>query len=183
MDRDDQKDGGAAAFARTLEEIRRVHPACKVEVLIPDFQGKAEALKVVLAARPDVLNHNIETVERLYKPVRPGSRYRRSLELLQASKQMAPDIPTKSGLMLGLGEEWDEILDTLQDLRDHLVDLITIGQYLRPSPRHLPIARYYTPEEFARLKEMGAAMGFRHVESGPFVRSSYHAREGLGIKD
>jgi lipoic acid synthetase len=179
VDRDDRKDGGAALFARTIEEIRRLNPGCKVEVLIPDFQGKTEALKMVLDARPDVLNHNIETVERLYKPVRPGSRYRRSLELLRASKQLAPQIPTKSGLMLGLGEEWDEVVVTLGDLRSHLVELVTIGQYLRPSPRHLPIARYYTPEEFAQLKQVAADLGFRHVESGPLVRSSYHAQRAL----
>jgi lipoic acid synthetase len=179
VDRDDRKDGGAALFARTIEEIRQLNPGCKVEVLIPDFQGKTEALKMVLEARPDVLNHNIETVERLYKPVRPGSRYRRSLELLRASKQLAPQIPTKSGLMLGLGEEWDEVVVTLGDLRSHLVELVTIGQYLRPSPRHLPIARYYTPEEFAQLKQVAADLGFRHVESGPLVRSSYHAQRAL----
>lgn len=179
VDRDDRKDGGAAVFARTIEEIRRLNPDCRIEVLIPDFQGKAEALRMVLEARPDVLNHNIETVERLYKPVRPGSRYRRSLGLLHTSKQMAPAIPTKSGIMLGLGEGWDEIVRALGDLRASLVDLLTIGQYLRPSARHLPIARYYTPEEFARLEQIGLQMGFRHVESGPFVRSSYNARRAL----
>jgi len=181
VDRDDRKDGGAAVFARTIEEIRRVNPDCKIEVLIPDFQGKAEALKIVLEARPDVLNHNLETVERLYKPVRPGSRYRRSLDLLHTSKQIQPAIPTKSGIMVGLGEEGDEVVEALRDLRASLVDLVTIGQYLRPSPRHLPIARYYTPEEFARLKQIGGQMGFRHVESGPFVRSSYHARRALNV--
>lgn len=179
VDRDDRKDGGAAIFARTIEEIRRHQPHCKVEVLIPDFQGSRDALWIVLEARPDVLNHNIETVERLYKPVRPGSRYHRSLDLLRAAKEIAPDTPTKSGMMLGLGEEWDEILQTLCDLREHRVDIVTIGQYLRPSPRHLPIARYYTPEEFARVQLAAGEMGFQHVESGPFVRSSYHARRCL----
>jgi lipoyl synthase len=179
VDRDDRKDGGAAIFARTIEEIRRHKPGCKVEVLVPDFQGSVDALKMVLDARPDVLNHNIETVERLYKPVRPGSRYRRSLSLLRAVKDVAPGIPAKSGLMVGLGEQWEEVLQTLRDLRDHLVDLVTIGQYLRPSLKHLPIARYYSPEEFKQLKTAARQMGFRHVEAGPFVRSSYHARKAL----
>ena len=179
VDRDDQKDGGARAFARTIEEIRRQQPGCKVEVLIPDFQGSVAALRTVLDARPDVLNHNIETVARLYKPVRPGSRYQRSLDLLRASKDVSPDVPTKSGMMLGLGEEWEEIVATVRDLAAHQVDIVTIGQYLRPSPRHLPIARYYTPAEFDRLGDTAREMGFRHVESGPFVRSSYHAKRSL----
>ncbi len=179
VDRDDRKDGGAALFALTIEAIRRRSPGCKVEVLIPDFQGSLDALRMVLGARPDMLNHNIETVERLYRPVRPGSRYRRSLELLEVVKDMAPGTPTKSGMMLGLGEEREEIVQTLQDLRAHRVDVVTIGQYLRPSAGHLPIARYYTPEEFARIKEIALPMGFRHVESGPFVRSSYHAKRAL----
>ena len=135
----------------------------------------------MLEARPDVFNHNIETVERLYRPVRPGSRYHRSLGLLRAAKDMAPQTPTKSGMMLGLGEEWEEIVQTLRDLSAHLVDIITIGQYLRPSLKHPPIARYYTPEEFARLKRTAEQMGFRHVESGPLVRSSYHAKRALQV--
>ena len=189
VDRDDRKDGGAALFALTIAEIRRRNPRCKVEVLVPDFQGSLEALSVVLDARPDVFNHNIETVERLYRPVRPGSRYHRSLGLLRAAKEMAPQTPTKSGptksgltksgLMLGLGEQWEEIIQTLRDLRAHQVEIVTIGQYLRPSEKHLPIIRYYTPEEFARLKQIATDIGFRHVESGPFVRSSYHAKRAL----
>ncbi len=179
VNRDDQKDGGAGVFVRTIAEIRRQQPGCKIEVLIPDFQGKLPALRAVLEAEPDVLDHNIETVERLYRTVRPGSRYERSLALLDVSKEMAPGIPTKSGLMVGIGEEWDEVVRTIHDLHDARTDLLTIGQYLRPSEKHLPITRYYTPQEFARLKELALAMGFRHVESGPFVRSSYHARNAL----
>jgi len=179
VDRDDRKDGGAALFALVIAEIRSRKPGCTVEVLVPDFQGSLEALRIVLDARPDVFNHNIETVERLYRPVRPGSRYRRSLELLRAAKEMAPEMPTKSGMMLGLGEEREEIVETLRDLRAHRVDIVTIGQYLRPSPKHLPIARYYTPEEFDALREIACGMGFRHIESGPLVRSSYHARRAL----
>ncbi len=181
VNRDDRKDGGAELFARTIAAIRRHRPGCRVEVLIPDFQGSAEALRLVLDAAPDVLNHNVETVARLYGTVRPGSRYRRSLELLSRSKQWAPQTPTKSGIMVGLGEEWSELESTLRDLRAHQVDLLTIGQYLRPSPRHLPIARYYTPEEFAGLKELALGFGFRQAESGPLVRSSYHAATFLGV--
>ena len=176
VNRDDRKDGGAELFARTIHAIRRRRPGCRVEVLIPDFQGSAEALRMVLEAGPDVLNHNIETVARLYRAVRPGSRYPRSLDLLARAREWAPQTPTKSGLMVGLGEEMAEIVETLQDLRAHGVDIVTIGQYLRPSSRHLPIARYYTPEEFARVKDVALGLGFRHVESGPLVRSSYHAR-------
>ena len=184
VDRDDRKDGGATLFALTIAEIRRRNPHCKVEVLVPDFQGSLEALRIVLNARPDVFNHNIETVERLYRPVRPGSRYHRSLGLLRAAKEMVPQTPTKSGptksgMMLGLGEQWEEIVQTLRDLRAHQVDIVTIGQYLRPSTKHLPIIRYYTPEEFARLKQIATDIGFQHVESGPFVRSSYHAKRAL----
>jgi lipoyl synthase len=180
VDRDDQKDGGATIFALTIGAIREAVPNCKVEVLVPDFQGSVDALRIVMGARPDMLNHNIETVARLYKPVRPGSRYEQSLKLLNAAKDVAPEIPTKSGMMLGLGEEWDEIVETLRDLRANRVDVVTIGQYLRPSPNHLPIARYYTPEEFAELGRIGRELGFRHVESGPFVRSSYHAKKAVG---
>jgi lipoic acid synthetase len=179
VNRDDRKDGGAALFVRTIEEIRRQKPGCKIEVLIPDFQGKLPALHAVLEAAPDLLNHNIETVRRLYRRVRPGSRYDRSLALLDISKEMAPDIPTKSGMMVGIGEEADEVVEAMRDLRQARVDILTIGQYLRPSLKHLPITRYYTPEEFARFKQLGRQMGFRHVESGPFVRSSYHARNAL----
>jgi lipoic acid synthetase len=179
VDRDDRKDGGAALFVRTIEEIRRRQPGCKIEVLIPDFQGKLPALRAVLEAAPDVLNHNIETVRRLYRRVRPGSRYDRSLALLDVSKELAPDISTKSGMMVGIGEEADEVVEAMRDLRQARVDILTIGQYLRPSLKHLPITRYYTPEEFARFRQLGRQMGFRHVESGPFVRSSYHARNAL----
>lgn len=176
VNRDDRKDGGAELFARVIQAIRRLRPGCKVEVLIPDFQGSAEALRTVVDAGPDVLNHNIETVRRLYRTVRPGSRYVRSLEHLARVKEFAPEMLSKSGLMVGLGETLDEVLVTLKDLRAHHVDLVTVGQYLRPSPQHLPIARYYTPDEFAEIRREAGQMGFRHVESGPLVRSSYHAR-------
>jgi lipoic acid synthetase len=177
VDRDDLPDFGASHFARTIAETRARIPACRLEVLIPDFQGDEAALRVVLAARPDVLNHNIETVPRLYRIARPGGRYPRALEVLRRSHEIARDIATKSGLMVGLGEEWDEVVATLQDLRAAGVDIVTIGQYLRPSLANLPMARYYTPSEFAELKRLGLEMGFGHVESGPLVRSSYHAHE------
>jgi lipoic acid synthetase len=177
VNRDDRKDGGAELFALTIEAIRERIPGCKVEVLVPDFQGSHEAMDIVLAARPDVLNHNTETVPRLYADVRPGSRYKRSLDMLRYAKQAAPGIPTKSGVMAGLGETEDEVVEVRRDLRAHLVDIFTFGQYLRPSPDHLPIRRYYSPEEFARVKQAGEALGFRHVEAGPLVRSSYHADE------
>lgn len=179
VNRDDRKDGGAELFAMTIRAIRRINPECKVEVLIPDFRGSTEALATVLEARPDVLNHNTETVPRLYRQVRPGARYAQSLNLIASVRRMDPDITTKSGMMLGLGEERDEVLATLRDLVEHDCQILTLGQYLRPSADHLPIARYYTPEEFAELKVLGEAMGFRHVESGPLVRSSYHARAQL----
>ncbi len=179
VNRDDRKDGGAALFAATIGAIRERVPGCRVEVLVPDFQGSQEALATVMAARPDVLNHNIETVPRLYKQVRLGARYERSLEMLACAKSLAPEIPTKSGVMAGLGETNDEILDTLRDLRAHQVDIATIGQYLRPTPSHLPVLRYVTPDEFAGYKSAGLAMGFTHIESGPLVRSSYHAAEAL----
>ena len=176
VNRDDHKDGGAELFARTIHAIRRRLPLCKVEVLIPDLQGSAEALQIILNAQPDVLNHNIETVARLYREVRPGSRYERSLELLsRASKQAV----SKSGIMAGLGEEMPEIENTLRDLRANGVQLVTIGQYLRPSAQHLPIHRYYTPAEFDRLGSAAREMGFQHVESGPLGRSSYHARRAV----
>jgi len=177
VDRDDLPDFGAAQFARTITETRARTPRCRLEVLIPDFQGDESALRAVLDARPDVLNHNIETVPRLYRLARPGGRYPRALEVLRRSRAIAPDIPTKSGLMVGLGEQWDEIVATLQDLRDAGVAIVTIGQYLRPSAANLPMERYYTPAEFAELKRIGLEMGFGHVESGPLVRSSYHAHE------
>jgi lipoyl synthase len=177
VNRDDQPNGGAHLFARTIEEIRRRVPGCKVEVLIPDFRGNWNALNAVLKTRPDVLNHNTETVPRLYRQVRKGAVYERSLELLRRSKETHPEIPTKTGLMLGLGEEKDEVLDTLQDLAGQGTDLLTLGQYLQPTRDHLPIVRYVHPDEFAEFKILGEAMGFKHVEAGPLVRSSYHAFE------
>ena len=154
-------------------------PGCGVEVLIPDFQGNLEALRTVMDAAPDVLNHNTETVPRLYRQVRLGARYERSLEVLAAASDFAPQCPTKSGLMLGLGETLEEVLAVMRDLRAHHVGILTLGQYLRPSPRHLPIVRYVRPEEFAALRQTGYEMGFRHVEAGPLVRSSYHARDAV----
>ncbi len=177
VNRDDQKDGGASIFALTIQELRQRIPGCQVEVLIPDFRGSDEALAIVLRARPDVLNHNTETVPRLYGVARRGARYERSLRLLGHSRELDPSIPTKSGLMVGLGETFDEICAVLCDLSAAGVDIVTIGQYLRPSPEHLPVARYYTPEEFAALKREGLRLGIPHVESGPLVRSSYHAHE------
>jgi len=176
--RDDLTDGGAAVFADTIVQLRESVPDCSVEVLIPDFGGSRSALERVMAARPDILNHNVETVPRLYRRVRPSARYYRSLELLQRAKEMDASVPTKSGLMVGLGETWDEILAVLADLRRADCDIATIGQYLRPTSaeRHLPVERYYTPAEFQRLKDEALALGFRAVESGPLVRSSYHAR-------
>ncbi|HYT66867.1 MAG TPA: lipoyl synthase [Vicinamibacterales bacterium] len=177
VDRDDLPDFGASHFARTIGETRARIPNCRLEVLIPDFQGDENALHTVLDAGPDVLNHNIETVPRLYRIARPGGRYQRALDVLRRSREIAPAIPTKSGLMVGLGEEWDEVVETLQDLRTAGVNIVTIGQYLRPSLANLPMARYYTPAEFAELKRIGLELGFGHVESGPLVRSSYHAHE------
>jgi lipoic acid synthetase len=177
VDRDDLPDCGASQFAKTIAETRARIPACRIEVLIPDFKGDEAALRVVLDARPDVLNHNIETVPRMYRLARPGGRYPRALELLDRARRYAPDIPTKSGIMVGLGEEWDEVVRTLRDLRGVGCEIVTIGQYLRPSPANMPMARYYTPAEFAELKRVGVELGFGHVESGPLVRSSYHAHE------
>jgi lipoic acid synthetase len=177
VNRDDQPDGGAHIFARTIEEIRRRVPGCKVEVLIPDFRGDWMALNTVLAARPDVLNHNTETVPRLYRQVRKGAVYERSLELLRRAKTARPETPTKTGLMLGLGEEKEEVLATLRDLAEQGTDILTLGQYLQPTREHLPIVRYVHPDEFAEYKVLGEAMGFKHVEAGPLVRSSYHAFE------
>lgn len=175
--RDDLEDGGASIFAATIAAVRRRLPFCSVEVLIPDFLGREEPLKIVMDARPDILNHNVETVERLSDRVRSKAKYRRSLELLARAKAMRPDIPTKSSIMLGVGEEWEEILRTMDDLRAADCDILTIGQYLQPTRKHLKVEKYYTPEQFARLKEEGMKRGFRHVESGPLVRSSYHAHE------
>jgi lipoic acid synthetase len=175
VNRDDRKDGGALLFAMTIRAIRERIPGCKVEVLTPDFQGSHQAMDTVMEAAPDVLNHNIETVPRLYRQVRLGARYERSLDMLLHAKRSSPEIPTKSGLMLGLGESKDEVLAVLRDLRAHEVDIVTLGQYLRPSAKHLPILRYVNPQEFAELREAGRAMGFPHVEAGPLVRSSYHA--------
>lgn len=175
--RDDLEDGGASIFAATIQAVRRRLPLCSVEVLIPDFLGRRESLETVLAAKPDILNHNVETVERLSDRVRSKAKYRRSLELLARSKQVNPDIPTKSSIMLGVGEEWEEILQTMDDLREADCNIMTIGQYLQPTKQHLSVTAYYTPEQFAQLKEEGLKRGFRHVESGPLVRSSYHAHE------
>ena len=177
VDRDDLADGGASVFASTLRAIRSTVANCRVEVLIPDFQGDESALHTVLDAGPDVLNHNTETVPRLYRLARSGGRYHRTLDLLRRTRAYAPAIPTKSGIMVGLGEEWHEILETLRDLRAVECEILTIGQYLRPSVDHLPLVRYYHPDEFAELKMQALALGFGHVESGPLVRSSYHADE------
>lgn len=177
VDRDDLKDGGASSFSACIRETRLRRPTCRIEVLIPDFQGKPEPLQAVLDAGPDILNHNTETVPRLYRLARSGGRYARTLELLQRARAYAPHIPTKTGLMVGLGEEWDEIVDTMRDLRGVGVQILTLGQYLRPTGDHLPMARYYHPDEFARLKTVALDMGFGHVEAGPLVRSSYHAHE------
>ncbi len=175
VDRDDLMDGGAEIFAATIRAIRARVPACAVEVLIPDFQGREESLSHVLAARPDVLNHNIETVPRLYPRIRLGGDYPLSLELLGRSRRIDPTIPTKSGLMLGLGETNEEVLEVMRDLRRVECEILTLGQYLQPTKKHTAVARYLHPDEFAELHAKGMAMGFRHVESGPLVRSSYHA--------
>jgi len=180
VNRDDLKDGGAGHFAAVIRAIRARIPGCRVEVLVPDFQGSREAMKTVLDASPDVLNHNIETVPRLYREVRFGARYERSLEMLAFAAKLRPDIPVKSGLMVGLGETDDEVISTLRDLRRHGVSIVTIGQYLRPTLQHLPVLRYVTPEQFAEYRRAAQELGFEHVESGPFVRSSYHAAEALG---
>jgi lipoic acid synthetase len=177
VDRDDLPDGGASAFAETVRETRARLPECRIEVLIPDFQGDEASLRTVLDARPDILNHNTETVPRLYRMARSGGRYARTLELLDRSRRYAPEIPTKTGLMVGLGEERDELIATFKDLREAGCGILTIGQYLRPSAAHAPMVRYYHPDEFRDLKAMALEMGFVHVESGPLVRSSYHAHE------
>jgi lipoic acid synthetase len=177
VDRDDLPNGGAEAFAGCVTEIRRHLPDTSIELLIPDFKGSDTALRIVVDARPDILNHNLETVERLYRIARPGGRYDRALRLLRRAGEMAPDLLTKSGIICGLGEEWDELLVAMRDLREQGVDILTLGQYLRPSNGHLPVARFYTPAEFAELRRLGREMGYRHVEAGPLVRSSYHAWE------
>jgi len=175
VNRDDQADGGAGAFAAVVRQIRARLPGCAVEVLIPDFKGNWEALQVVLDARPDILNHNTETVPRLYRTVRAGASFERSLELLSRSKQTGH--VTKRGIMMGLDETWDEVLDCIRRIRGAGTDVLTVGQYLRPSPQHLPLRRYYTPEEFGQIREFARSLGYGHVESGPLVRSSYHADE------
>ena len=179
VNRDDRPDGGAEIFARTIRAIRRAKPGCRVEVLVPDFQGSRQALEIVMEARPDVLNHNTETVPRLYRPVRPAANYQNSLNLLATARKLDPAVATKSGMMLGLGEEMEEVLSTMRNLVAHSCQILTLGQYLRPSLDHLPIARYVSPAEFAEFKSEGERMGFSHVESGPLVRSSYHARTQL----
>jgi lipoyl synthase len=181
VNRDDDNIGGAKIFAETIREVRELSPGCRVEVLIPDFQGIEEALRIVLDAQPDVLNHNTETVPRLYRVVRSGARYERSLRLLESAKEFSPTVVTKSGLMAGLGEAMDEMIEVFRDLAARRVDILTVGQYLRPSRDHLPIARFYTPEEFAYMKTKALEFGFRHVESGPMVRSSYHAHEQADV--
>jgi lipoyl synthase len=177
VNRDDDNLGGAKIFAETIRQIRCFSRGCRVEVLIPDFQGLEEALRIVLDARPDVLNHNTETVPRLYRAVRSGARYQRTLLLLEKAKRFAPGMVTKSGVMVGLGETTSELLEVFHDLGSRAVDILTVGQYLRPSRDHLPIARFYSPQEFQFLKQEALRFGFRHVESGPLVRSSYHAHE------
>ena len=179
VNRDDRKDGGAELFALTIRAIRERIPGCKVEVLVPDFQGSHEAMEIVINEHPDVLNHNIETVPRLYRQVRLGARYERSLDMLAFAHRVRPFVPTKSGLMLGLGENLSEVEQVMRDLRAHSVEILTLGQYLRPSPRHLPIIRYVPQQEFDELKRLGYEMGFAHVESGPLVRSSYHASDAV----
>lgn len=178
VNRDDQKDGGASVFAACVREIRERLPGCTIELLVPDFKGDPAAVQTVIECRPDILNHNTETVPRLYRQVRPGARFERSLALLGQSS--AASLLTKSGIMVGLGEQWDEVLDTMRRIREAGTHILTVGQYLRPSAEHLPLVRYYTPEEFERLRVLGQEMGYRHVESGPLVRSSYHAEEQVG---
>ena len=181
VNRDDDNVGGAKIFAETIHEIRRQVPGCRVEVLIPDFQGLEEPLRIVLEAKPDVLNHNTETVPRLYRAVRSGARYQRTLDLLENAKKWDSSTVTKSGVMVGIGESVSELIDVFRDLGEREVDILTVGQYLRPSKDHQPMTRYYTPEEFVFLKEEALRFGFRHVESGPLVRSSYHAHEQADV--
>ncbi len=177
VDRDDLPDFGAYIFAETIRQIKQRLPDCSVEVLVPDFQGNEDSIRAVLEAGPDIYNHNTETVPRLYKRCRPGGRYERVMQIFRTAKRIAPNIPTKTGIILGMGETLEEVEIVMRDLRAVDVDILTLGQYLRPSESHHPIDRYVTPEEFRRMREIGMAMGFRHVESGPLVRSSYHAWE------
>jgi lipoic acid synthetase len=177
VDRDDLPDFGAYIFAETIRQIHDRIPGCSVEVLVPDFQGKEDSIRTVLEARPEIYNHNTETVPRLYKKARPGGRYPRVMEIFRYAKRIAPDIPTKTGMILGMGETIEEVITVMRDLRDVDVDILTLGQYLRPSDAHIALDRYVTPQEFRELYEIGMEMGFRHVESGPLVRSSYHAWE------
>lgn len=177
VDRDDLPDFGAGIFAETIRQIKQRLPDCSVEVLVPDFQGDEDAIRTVLDAEPDIYNHNTETVPRLYKRCRPGGRYERVLRIFRFVKDVAPHIPTKTGIILGMGETMPEVEHTMRELRGVDVDILTLGQYLRPSPQHIALDRYYTPDEFRSLRETGLAMGYRHVESGPLVRSSYHAWE------
>jgi len=177
VDRDDLPDFGAYIFAETIRQIRDRLPTCSIEVLVPDFQGNEDSIRAVLEARPDIYNHNTETVPRLYKKARPGGRYERLLEIFRIAKRIAPDIPTKTGVILGLGETNEEVVEVMKDLRAVDVDILTLGQYLRPSDGHIALDRYVTPDEFRWLYEQGMQLGFRHVESGPLVRSSYHAWE------
>ena len=177
VNRDERKDGGAPIFALMIQRIRELQPSCSIEVLIPDFKGDEEALKIVMDANPEILNHNIETVPSLFKKVQPQDKYEWALTTLRNAKRMQPDSLTKSGIMVGLGEEWDELIGTMQDLADVGVDILTLGQYLQPSKTHLPVARFYKPEAFVELKKIGLDMGFRWVESGPLVRSSYRAEQ------
>jgi lipoic acid synthetase len=177
--RDDLLDGGASVFSKTVRAIRQVNQDCHIEVLIPDFNGDETALQIVIDATPDVINHNIEVVEELFPHMRPQGNYQRSLQVLKIIKTKAKDIPSKSGLMIGLGESTEQILTTLRDLRDAQVDFLTIGQYLQPTSTHAPVKKYYTPDEFLQLKNAAVQLGFTHVESGPLVRSSYHAQNAL----
>jgi lipoic acid synthetase len=177
VDRDDLPDFGAWAFAETIRQVHDRVPGCSVEVLVPDFQGKVDSIRTVLEARPEIYNHNTETVPRLYKRCRPGGRYERVMQIFRDSKAIAPDIPTKTGIIVGMGETIPELVAVMRDLRAVDVDILTLGQYLRPSDSHIALDRYYTPEEFRQLYEIGMELGFRHVESGPLVRSSYHAWE------
>jgi len=179
VNRDERKDGGAPIFAETIRLLRQELTGCTIEVLIPDFKGSEEALRFVLEARPDILNHNMETVRRLYYPVRPQANYDRSLELLRRSKQFG--LVTKTGMMLGIGERTEEIVSAMEDIRAAGCDILTLGQYLQPTKEHLPVDRFVHPDEFRMLKERGLAMGFRHVESGPLVRSSYHAAAHVNL--
>lgn len=183
VNRDELADGGAEIFAETIRAIRRRSPGTGIEVLIPDFEGNWDALAAVMDARPDILNHNIESIERLYRIVRPQAKYWRSLELLRRARELAPTVVTKSGMMLGVGEDPAEVRQSMQHLRDVDCDVLTLGQYLRPSPKHIPVIRYVAPAEFSELREAGLAMGFRHVESGPLVRSSYHADEQVPSRE